>query len=226
MSHLSKNIPGATGDMSGAEARARAAMVEMEKREPDASKNIRAIGKDPGDIPESVKSLETSDLYAPGKRSERRQILLRHAVEYLFDVPIERGGDQDRLIARIGARTKLMIDWMIGSWENHLRPKTWMDGLKPEQQEKWTMAKRRYDKMVDLENQRLARARAEYDGIVRDVQLKQATAREELRQVLRDFGLSEAPLLAVPTEDRGLEKLQEELKYLGVNFRPPDDRFL
>lgn len=226
MSHLSKHIPGATGTMSGAEARARAALVEMEEREPDASKNIRAIGKNPDEIPESVKSLETSDLYAPGKRSERRQTLLRHAVEYLFDIPIGSEREQDRVIARIGARTKLMVDWMIGSWENYLRPKTWMDALKPEQQEKWATAKRRYDKMVDLENQRLAKARAEYDSIVRDVQLKQATAREELRQVLRDFGLNDAPLLAVPSEDRGLDKLQEELKYLGVNFRPPDNKFL
>jgi hypothetical protein len=67
MSHLSKNIPGATGSMSGAEARARAALVEMEEREPESSKNIRAIGKQPDEIPESVKSLKTSDLYAPGK---------------------------------------------------------------------------------------------------------------------------------------------------------------
>jgi hypothetical protein len=159
------------------------------------------------------------------KRSERRQILLRHAVEYLFDIPIGSEREQDRVIARIGARTKLMVDWMIGSWENYLRPKTWMDALKPEQQEKWAAAKRRYDKMVDSENQKLAKARAEYDKIVRDVQLNQATAREELREVLRDFGLSDAPLLTVPSEDRGLDKLQEELNYLGINFRPPDRKF-
>jgi len=212
--------------MSGAEARARASLVEMEEREPESTKNIRAIGKDPDEIPESVKSLETSDLYAPGKRSERRQILLRHAVEYLFDVPIGSEREQDRVIARIGARTKLMVDWMIGSWENYLRPKTWMDALNPEQQEKWATAKRRYDRMVDLENQKLAKARAEYDSIVREVQLKQATAREELRQVLRDFGLNDAPLLTGPSEDRGFDRLQEELAYLGVNFRPPDNKFL
>jgi len=222
MSHLSKHVPGATGTMDSAEARARAALVEMEKREPDASKNIRAIGKNPDEIPESVKSLETADLYAPGRRSERRQILLRHAVEYLFDVPVGSDREQDRVIARIGARTKLMVDWMIGTWETYLRPKTWMDALNPEQQEKWAAAKRKYDKSVDQENQRLARARAEYDAIVREVSLKQATAREELRDVLRDFGLSEAPLLAVPSEDRSLSKLQEELAILGMNFRPPE----
>jgi hypothetical protein len=225
MSLLSKHIPGATGNMSGSETRARASLVEMEKREPESVRNIRAIGKKPDEVPESVISLETADLYSPGKRSERRQILLRHAVEYLFEIPIENVQEQDRVIARIGARTKLMIDWMIGSWENYLRPKTWMDSLKPEQQEKWAAAKRRYDRLVDVENQRVAKARAEYDAIVRDVQLKQATAREELREVLRDFGLIEAPLLTVPSADRGLEKLKEELKQLGINFRPPEAEY-
>jgi len=225
MSHLSKHVPGAAGTNTSAEARARAALVEVETREPDASKNIRAIGKNPAEIPESVKTLQTSDLYAPGKRSERRQILLRHAVEYLFDVPIEQEREQDRVIARIGARTKLMVDWMIGSWENYLRPKTWMDALEQEQQEKWAAAKRRYDRMIDHENQRLAKARAEYDAIVNDVSLKQATALEELRDVLRGFGLQDAPLLSVPSEDHGHERLREELSFLGINFRPPDSQF-
>jgi len=225
MSHLSKHVPGATGAMSGAETRARAALVAMEEREPEASKNIRAIGRKPDEIPESVRSLDTADLYAPGNRTERRQILLRHAVQYLFDIPMENEREQDRVIARIGARTKLMVDWMIGSWENFLRPKTWMDSLIPEQQEKWATAKRRYDRIVDMENQRLAKARAEYENVVRDVQLNQTTARDELRQVLRDFGLTDAPLLSVPSDERGFDRLKEELNYLGINFRPPDSEF-
>lgn len=222
---MPKNVSGATGHLPDAEAIIRAKMVALENEEPAASRNIRAIGKDPDEIPESVKSLDPLELYAPGKRSERRQILLRHAVEYLFNIPVGSEREQDRVIARIGARTKLMVDWMIGAWETHLRPKTWMDMLQADEQEKWAAAKRKYDRIVDLENQRLARARAEYDTIVNDVHIKQAVAREELRQVLRDFGLKEAPLLTERSEDHGLDKLKQELDFLGLNFRPPDSQF-
>jgi hypothetical protein len=134
----------------------------------------------------------------------------------------ERG--QDRVIARIGARTKLMVDWMIGCWEGHLRPKTWMDALSKEQQAKWASAKKMYDRTIEMENHKLAKARAEYDRVVREVQVSQATAREELKEVLRDFGLTEAPLLAEKPEDAGLDMLREELAFLGINFRPPDSK--
>lgn len=220
---MQKSIPGATGRETAAQARARAALVEVEKREPDASKNIRAIGRDPEEVPETVKQLDVASLYSPGKRSERRQILLRHAVEYLFRIPLAEERDQDRVIARMGARTKLMVDWMISLWENYLRPKTWMDALTPDQQAEWAAAKRKYDKKIELENAKLARARAEYDRTVREVQFELATAREELKEVLRDYGVREAPLLAQVPEERGYDRLQEELAILGINFRPPDD---
>jgi len=226
MSFLSKYHPDQLGEMSTAEARARAALVEVDKREADTAKNIRAIGKDPDEVPESVMSLDVTVLYAPGKRSERRQILLRHAIQYLFDVRLDDEAGQDRVIARIGARTKLMVDWKISVWENYLRPKTWMDELTENQQTRWADAKRRYDRTIEASNQRMAKAKAEYDKMVRDVQLVQATAREELKDVLRQFGLKDAPLLTEVPDKRGDDKLREELAQLGVNFRPPDDKYL
>jgi len=225
MSQLSKLNPGATGGKPGPEARARAAMVEMEKREPDASKNIRAIGKDPDEVPESVMSLDVAELYAPGKRTERRQILLRHAVEYLFNISMTDERGQDRVIARMGARTKLMVDWMIGIWEGYLRPKTWMDALSPDRQEKWAEAKRQYDKRIEAENMKLRKAREAYDNIVREVQMSQATEREKLKDVLREFGLKDAPILAEVPADQGVDRLAAELNLLGINFRPPEAEF-
>jgi len=223
MSDLSKQVPNLQRRMPEFEARARAALVAVEKREADAAKNIRAIGKDPECMPESVAELDVASLYGTGRRTERRQILLRHAVQYLFNIHMDDEREQDRVIARLGARTKLMVDWMIGSWESVLRPKTWMDSLNGEQQKEWAVAKKRYDRAIEHENQRMAKARAEYDKIVREVHVAQATAREELRATLREFGMREAPLLEEPDENQGTLKMIEELKQLGVNFRPPDE---
>lgn len=222
MSSLPKNPAGTTTAMSTAEARARAALVEMESREPEAARNIKAIGRDPSEIPESVKDLNQADLYAPGKRPERRQVLLRHAVEYLFKIPIDDERGQDRVISRLGARTKLMVDWMINVWEVYLRPKTWMDALTPDKQARWAEAKRKYDRSIEKENLRLAKARAEYEKVVGEVQVAQAAAREELKSLLRDLGVKEAPLLTEKPEDAGIDKLASELQGLGINFRPPD----
>jgi hypothetical protein len=224
MSMLRKSNPGPTEGKPGPETRARAALVEMESREPEASKNIKAIGRDPEAIPESVASLDAAELYAPGKRTERRQVLLRHAVEYLFEVNVTDERGQDRVIARMGARTKIMVDWMIGIWEGYLRPKTWMDSLNFEQQEKWAEAKRQYDRRIEAENMKLRKAREVYDNVVREVHMSQATEREKLKEVLRDFGLTEAPILSEVPADRGMSKLADELAILGVNFRPPESK--
>jgi hypothetical protein len=219
---MPKQISGTVGGETPAQTQARAALVAMEGREPEASRNIRAIGKDPDEIPDAVKQLDVVSLYAPGMRTERRQILLRHAVEYLFNVPIMDETGQDRVIARLGARTKLMVDWKIGAWEKYLRPKTWMDSLDVEKQAKWAEAKRRYDRKVELENAKLAKARAEYDKVVSNVTYELASAREGLKNILREFGVKEAPLLTEEPESVGLDRLKQELGNLGVNFRPPD----
>jgi len=225
MSQLPKPNPGLLSQLPDTEARARAALVEVESREAEAARNIRAIGKDPHAIPASVMELDTSFLYSSGMRPERRQVLLRQAILYLFNVPIEEKDKQNDLIVRMGSRCKLMIDWMIRAWESHLRPKTWMDSLSPEQQEKWAVSKRIYDNKIQIENQRLAAARAAYYKVVDDVQTKQAIAREELRSLLREFGLTEAPLLHVPTDEDGDEKLFAELREMGLNFRPPQSQY-
>jgi len=222
---LQEPVPGTSGGMSSAEARARAALVKLDQREPEAARNIKAIGKEPNGVPESILTLDRIDLYKPGNRSERRQILLRHAIQYLFNIPIQDGKDQDRVIARMGARIKLMVDFMINVWEDMLRPKTWMDTLSAEQQQSWADAKKRYDRSIENENRKLAKAKQEYDRVVQEVSIAQATARQELKDMLQGYGIVNAPLLQEPSEDEGLLKLQGDMSRLGINFRPPDAGF-
>lgn len=224
MSHLQKQISGAATGALSAEARAREALLRQDQRTPEAEKNIRALGKDPSAIPDYVENVDRAVLYGPECRSGRRQILLRYAVCYIFDVSISDQSKQDSIIARVGARSKVMLDYFISAWDEYLRPKTWMDSLSKDDQEKWALAKRSYNHKIEKSNDEMKRAKEEYQKKISKVMLEQATAREELKDVLRDFGISNAPLLMDQTDELETEALKKEFLELGMNFRPPDPK--
>jgi hypothetical protein len=213
--------PGASSDrtQSELESRARAALVALEGEEPESTRNIRALGKDVTYKPTSITQEIAASLYESGRRPERRKLFVREAAKYLFGRPTTNEQELDSILANIGPRMRVMVDWMVSTWEEHYRPKTWMDSLNSEQQGKWASAKREYSRNIESLNDDLRRAREVYDKEVARVSLAQAVQRETLKKLLEDFGVEADAGLYIRPAEEGYNSLITELEAAGCSFR-------
>jgi hypothetical protein len=203
------------------EDRVRAQMVEMEGVEQEAPRLIRSIQRDPSFKPPSLTDEVITGLYETGMRSSRKRQFIRESTKYLFGKSTCTDQEIDTILANIGPRMRLMVNWLVSEWEEHYRPKTWMDMLDSEAQQTWTVAKRAYNREIDSYAQELKKARAAYDKEVNRLMLAQAVSREKLRALLRDFGVDNAPLLGIKDGSEEIEELSAELATAGITFRGP-----
>jgi len=192
----------------------------MEAAEPEAIRLIRSIGRDHDHrLDESAVECLTA-LYGEGMRGERRRWLLAQSVRYLFDGETWTEERVLRFLGDLRARTKVMVDYMVGFWDGEYRPKTWVDQLSATDQKTWVQRKREYSRRIESLNHELERAKSAYAEEVRRVQLAQLEARYALQDVLRDLGVDDAPLLRGRSEDDLIDGLARELAELGVAAHP------
>lgn len=183
-----------------------------------AAQDIKRLGKDPFALLSDEHSEYLTQLYGEGKRTERRQWLLRESVKYLFLDNAAGEARIDQTIAKLGGRMKPMVDWIIGHWDEYYRPKTWIDTLSAEQQAQWSKAKKRYNKRIEDSNASLEKAKDIYKKVIAEQQQNQAAAREDLKKLLETWGVKDAPLLKVKTEEDYARELAAEMAAMGLGF--------
>lgn len=223
MSTRNKNVPQQSGNGGKYIARASSALVALETKEPEAVRLIRSIGKDPEFKLTSELADQLRALYGEGQRGSRRTWLLERSVRYLFDGGEWREERVLRVLGGLRARTKVMVDYMVAFWDGEYRPKTWVDALSPEDQNRWVAKKRAYSRKIESLNRDLDLAKAAYAEKIREIQTEQLAARFELQDFLRELGVKDAPLLRGRTDQDLFDELSEELVELGVSTKTFQD---
>jgi len=218
---MSKPKPGGQRSDPELENRARATMVALEAQEPEALRNIKALNKDPEFRPDLFTQEVIDVLYDTGMRPARRTKFVRESAKYLFGHQYMTDSELNNVLANLGPRMRVMVDWLVGAWEEYYRPKTWMDSLDPGQQNEWAVARKEYNHAIDSLNNSLRKARLEYEKEVGRVMMAQAVERERLKSLLRDFGVQDAPLLRERDAENDLSSLRAELEAAGSTFRAP-----
>jgi len=215
MSRKHGQLP-ATDRTSELTKRAHAALIAMEKDEPTAVIYIRAIGLDPTTQLSSEEIAEIEELYGANQRRHRRQWLLIRAARFVLRRP--RADEQEilLLLGRSMPRIKVMVDYMIGYWDECYRPKTWVDSLSNADQLEWARLKKEYSREIEKSNRNVEAAKAAYQKVLLEEQTRQLAARLELQDFLKDVGASDAPLLRTRTDDDLQAELAAEFQELGL----------
>jgi hypothetical protein len=194
----------------------------MEKAEPTAIAYIRSIGLDPNVPLQPSDIKEVEGMYGAGQRRIRRQWLLIRAAEYIFRLPNAPVQEILLLLGRSMPRIKVMVDHMVGYWDEEYRPKTWVDSLTSTQQLDWASLKKDYAREIEQSNRAVETAKAAYQRVIAEEQTRQLAARLKLQDFLVEVGAKDAPLL----QARGAEEMQAELtaEFEGLGLAVPSFR--